>query len=78
MGKSVHSHTEWCIIRCHNGRFTRARDGYKSYANATRSIPSVDREYQENGGGEGATYAIGSYTVGEAVVRSGFSKPKAA
>lgn len=78
MGRTVHSHTEWCIIRFHKGRFERARDGYKSAENAQKSIPSVAKAYIEEGGGEGATYAIGSYTVGEVVVRSGFGKPKVA
>lgn len=72
MGKSVHSHIEWCIIRFANGRFERARDGYKSQENAKKGIPSVAREYLAKGGSAGASYAIGSYMVGDAVVRTKF------
>ena len=78
MGKDIQSHTEWCIIRFSNGVFERARDGYKSAENAKRGIPSAAREFVANGGSRDATYAIGSYSVGMVVVRSGFARVSAA
>lgn len=74
MGKSVHTHTEWCIVRFANGRFERARDGYKSPENARKGIPSVAKQYLAEGGDRNATYAVGSYTVGNAVVQSAFKR----
>lgn len=68
------AHTEWCIVRSANGRIERARDGYKSAANARRSIPAVAKAYRADGGDANATYAVGRYMVGAAVPAEGFRK----
>lgn len=72
MGKNIHSHTEWCIVRFAKGKFERAREGYKSAANARRGIPSAAREYLAEGGDRNATYSIGRYLVGDVIVDGAF------
>lgn len=79
MSKSMKTHKEWCIVRFAFGRFERARDGYKTPENARKGIPSVAKEYQEKTWYDrNATYAIGQYIVGNAIVCSPFERPRAA
>ena len=74
MRNNLEPHVEWCVIRFVNGRFERARDGYKTADNARRGIPSVAKAYLAEGGDKNATYAVGSYSVGNVVVRGKFAK----
>ncbi len=70
----LQAHTRWCIIRSWNGRFERVREGYKSAENARKGIDSVARADRAEGVDARATYAVGSYTVSNAVVRGGFRR----
>ncbi len=74
MGRSVHSHTEWCVVRFFNGRFERVREGYKSAANARKAIPFAVKEHIAEHGNRSAIFAVAKYTVGEAVVQTDFTR----
>ena len=72
MPDSIHSHTEWCILRYSHGKIENVRKGYKSAENARRGIPFVARADAADPLHKDASYTIASYFVGDAVARGGF------
>ena len=74
MGREMTTHTAYCIVRYANGRFERVREGYKSAANAMRSIPSVAKADRGDGVDGNATYAVGRYMVGSVIAQGDFRR----
>ena len=70
----LQSRREWCIVRFSKGKFERVRDGYKSAKNAERGIPFVEKAFIAEGGDRSATYAVGSYLVGNVTVHGTFRR----